>query len=353
MVGRIFLHCYDNSYTIPLVLFCILTEINLIRLVTSQEYEFGDTSQLCWKNLPTQKWLCRPVCQHGYFSLPGMEYCMQWLDCKHLNTDIDVGNMIGQGAIKMVFKAFWKNYTLALNIAARKEYYPDFRHGKSMIMALQPNPHFIQLIGTCGIRYLTEYHPLTSADNFLSYITSTQYKHFDSLELRYQLCLDYVHIVALLHNSPIGTRVLCDSNDPKKTLSQFLLRSDFRLIINDMDALPEVNHTANQLIKCGHREIGGDFVAPEQLWPYPYKNFTDEEMPPYDEKTDIWKIPNICNHFLGSMTEAIPIKLRLLHVHSQCKEEDPKLRPTAREVASEYKKAWTLYKKEQRHKTEL
>ena len=224
-----------------------------------------------------------------------------------------------------VFKVFWKNYTMALNIAGRKEYYPDFQHGKSMITALQTNPQVIQLVGSCGTHYLAEYHPLTSADNFLSYITSDTYKQYDSLELRYQLCMDYVHILEFMHNSATGMHVLCDSNDLKKTLGQFLLCSDFRLSFNDMNALPEVNHTTNHLIKCGHREIGGDFVAPEQLWPYPHKKFIEKEMPPYDEKTDIWKIPSVCNHFLGSMTNAITLKLHLLHIHSKCQEEDPKL----------------------------
>lgn len=354
MIGRIFVRRHmSNSSQITSSVLCALTVIVLISHVSAGGHQFRDMSKLCWRNLSTDEWLCRPVCHYGYFSLPGMKRCYQWLGCEHINTVIEVGDLIGNGAVKMIFKAFWKDFTFALNIASREEYYPDYKHGKSMITRLQPNPHVIQLIGACGTRYLTEYHHLTSADKFLHYITSDKYKHHDSLELRYQLCMDYLHILDLLHNGSIGTRVLCDSNDLKKMLSQFLLRSDFRLIYNDMDALPEVNHTANRLIKCGHKEITGDFVAPEQLWPYPEKEFSDDEMPPYDEKTDIWKIPSIFNYFLDSRTDAASIKLHLFHIHLKCREENPKLRPTVREVITEYKQAWNSYKNQQNRRTEL
>lgn len=130
---------------------------------------------------------------------------------------------------------------------------------------------------------------------------------------------------------------------------------DFRLLLNDVDATPLVSRASNHLIKCGHREIRRDstlFVPPEQLWPFPdqpfkwvakpvahdngwleclalahthththvlqigsvstrvalnksntwltnYATFSDDIMPPYCEKTDIWKLPFVLEHFLG------------------------------------------------------
>ena len=31
-----------------------------------------------------------------------MEHCINWLGCEHINVGIDVGDLIGNGAIKMV-----------------------------------------------------------------------------------------------------------------------------------------------------------------------------------------------------------------------------------------------------------
>ena len=150
----------------------------------------------------------------------------------------------------------------------------------------------------------------------------------------------YVEILKNLHNSPIGTRVLCDSNDLIKTLSQFLLTMDFRLIVNDLDALPLVNATANVKIKCGHREIHGDFAAPEQLWPYEDQPFDDARMPSYDEKVDIWKIPDICQHFLSSHSEGRVLLFHLFKIHKKCKLENPSMRPSADQVLEQYKQVW-------------
>lgn len=231
-----------------------------------------------------------------------------------------------------------------MNEATRdNKYLSDFHHGLTMITAFQPHPHIIQLVGRCNKSYLTEFHPLMSTDRLFDHLKSEEYTLHDTVELRFQLCMDYVTILAYLHSSPLGTRVMCDSNDLTKTLSQFLLRSDFRLILNDLDALPEVNRLKNQYIKCGHREIGGEFVAPEQLWPYPERPFVDADMPPYDERSDIWKIPNVCSYLLGSSSDAVLLKLHLLHIHGRCQHEEPELRPTAKEVAEEYERIWKVF----------
>ncbi|CAI9732645.1 protein O-mannose kinase-like [Octopus vulgaris] len=311
-------------------------------------------SLLCYQDMLLNKQVCRPACLTGYFAVAGMNSCHQWLTCEDFDTNITIGRKIASGLGKMVYEAHWQNQTFVMNKATKdNKYWSDFHHGLTMITAFQPHPHIIQLVGHCNKRYLTEFHPLMSADHLFDHLKSKEHTLHDTIELRYQLCMDYVNILAYLHSSPRGTRVMCDSNDLTKTLSQFLLRSDLRLILNDLDALPEVNRSKNQFIKCGHREIGGEFVAPEQLWPYLERPFVDADMPSYDEKSDIWKIPSVCSYVLGSSSDAVLLKLHLLHIHSRCQYEEPELRPTAKEVAEEYERIWKVFTSRKGQRSEL
>lgn len=60
-------------------------------------------------------------------------------------------------------------------------------------------------------------------------------------------------------------------------------------------------------------------------------------MPHYDEKVDIWKIPDVCNFLIGDIIGASKLQLYLFDIHSKCKQDDPKLRPTAKIVLDYYK----------------
>jgi len=134
---------------------------------------------------------------------------------------------------------------------------------------------------------------------------------------------------------------MCDSNDLNKTLSQYLVTDDLRLVVNDLDALPKVV-TGNEdvLVKCGARQLFGDFVAPEQLWPYPDEAFDDDKMSGYDEKTDIWKIPSVLIHLLGRTSKANQMKFRLFKLFKRCKNVDPSLRPAIAEIKSTFDQVW-------------
>ena len=157
--------------------------------------------------------------------------------------------------------------------------------------------YIIQLIGFCEYSnvIITEYHPLGNAGNILDLLKSR--KMGDVLS-RLKLCLNYAEILKFLHSGAAGKRVACDSNDLNKLLSQFLVKEDLTLVLNDVDALPEVHF--NKSVKCGTRELTGTFVAPEQLWTLP-GHFQDSLMPGYDEKTDIWKSVSVFTHFLKNV----------------------------------------------------
>lgn len=213
-----------------------------------------------------------------------------------------------------------------------------------MLQALQ-SPFVVQLVGFCleDHTLVTEHHPLGSLLNLDSVLAKEQYKQHNTWQVRLRLATEYISILHYLHNSPAGRRVMCDSNSLEKTLSQFLLTNDFHLVVNDLDALPEVDHSRGLLVKCGHRELTGDFVAPEQLWPFKDKGepFSDHLMPEYDEKTDIWKIPDVTSFLMGGVTGGDLVHFHLFQVHKKCKQEDPKLRPLASDVLNVYKSVYS------------
>lgn len=233
---------------------------------------------------------------------------------------------------------------MALSKLTSLDYLDDFLHGISMLEALQ-GPLVVQLVGFCleDNTLVTEHHPLGSLLNLDSVLAQGQYQQHNTWQVRLRLARDYVSILHFLHNSPAGRRVMCDSSSLEKTLSQFLLTSDFRVVVNDVDALPEVDPSRGLLVKCGHRELTGEFVAPEQLWPYRDKGepFSDELMPEYDEKTDIWKIPDMTRFLMGRVPGGDLVHFHLFHIHEECKKEDPKLRPSALDVLKAYKSVYS------------
>ena len=205
-------------------------------------------------------------------------------------------------ALFQVFLSEWKERKVALSRLTRPEVRDDFLHGLRMLQALQ-SEHVVTLLGFCedDDTILTEYHPLGSLGNLEATLNLAKYHSLNTWQHRLQLALGYVAILDFLHRSPLGTLVMCDSSDLPKTLSQYLLTANFSIVLNDLDALPLVNHSSGALVKCGHRELHGDFVAPEQLWPFGEDvPFQDDLMPAYDEKSDIWKIPDISSFLLGN-----------------------------------------------------
>lgn len=279
-------------------------------------------------------------CPPGYFRMGQMNNCSPWLTCEELTKEVRQLKRVGEGAVKRVFLSEWKERKVALSRLTSLEMQEDFLHGLQMLKSLQ-SKHVVTLLGYCeeDSTILTEYHPLGSLSNLEETLNLSKYQSANTWQRRLQLAIDYVSIIDFLHHSPLGTRVMCDSSDLPKTLSQYLLTSNFSIVANDLDALPLVNHSSGTLVKCGHRQLHGDFVAPEQLWPHGEDvPFQDDLMPPYDEKVDIWKIPDVSSFLLGHVEGSDMVRFHLFDIHKACKSQTPAERPTARAVLDTYHK---------------
>ncbi|GFQ88805.1 protein O-mannose kinase [Trichonephila clavata] len=257
-----------------------------------------------------------------------MKACHPWLKC---DAKITLISTISTSVVKTVYLAEWKKYKIVLSVLSSYEYENDFKQNLFMIKSLNSN-NTVQLIGFCENNILTQYYSLGSALN-VNYHLTHSLKTYDTVMLRLDLCINYASIINFLHTSPVGIRVMCDSNSLEKTLSQFLITDDLKLIINDLDATPKVD---KQGILCGNKPLEGSFVAPEQLWPYAEQKYDSKKMLKYNEKTDIWKIPDICNWILGGRTETDVLKYKLFNFHKICKSRDPSKRPSAKHVLEMY-----------------
>ena len=279
---------------------------------------------------------CLP-CDKSSFSFKSWIGCHPWLDCNDIELNVRTRGLLStasHNAVKTIYLADWHGYNVVYMKCSSIIYWDDCRHNTRMIKGLQGSELVVQLLGTCEEKQevVTTYYQHGSSDRLNEILPHLNLDTNKELQLRIQLAQDYLRILVFLHSSPLGVRVMCDTNYLTKTLSQFLITDDFHLIVNDLDALPKVDHQLGQFIKCGHRELYGWFVAPEQLWPFDDKPFNDLKMPGYDEKIDIWRIPDVVLWFLGDSLNALRIKAKLKDVFSNCKAIDPKLRPNAREV---------------------
>ncbi|XP_049560160.1 protein O-mannose kinase isoform X2 [Orcinus orca] len=274
----------------------------------------------------------------GLIPLLGVQ---QWTEQRPLKP---AGESDSQEDKKQVFLSEWKERKVALSRLTRLEVRDDFLHGLRMLKSLQ-SEHVVTLLGYCedDNSILTEYHPLGSLSSLEATLNLSKYQSTNTWQHRLQLALGYVAIIDFLHRSPLGTLVMCDSSDLPKTLSQYLLTANFSIVLNDLDALPLVNRSTGALVKCGHRELHGDFVAPEQLWPYGEDvPFHDDLMPAYDEKIDIWKIPDVSSFLLGHVEGSDMVRFHLFDIHKACKSQTPAERPTAQDVLDTYQKVLNL-----------
>ncbi|XP_045922997.1 protein O-mannose kinase [Micropterus dolomieu] len=324
------------SHSVPVVVVCLAALLlsNVLIYLYLDSVNYTD-EQLLFSHVG---------CVPRHFKMATMKNCTPWLQCLQIKTEVRKLKLIGQGVVKKVYLAEWRGQKVALSKLSSLDYQEDFLHGLSMLQALQ-GPQVVQLVGFCleAHTLVTEHHPLGSLLNLDGILAQELHQQHNTWQIRLRLAMDYVSILYYLHNSPAGRRVMCDSNSLEKTLSQFLLTSDLHLVVNDLDALPEVDPSRGLWVKCGHRELTGDFVAPEQLWPFRNKGepFLDDLMPAYDERTDIWKIPDVTWFLMGRVPGGDLVHFHLFQIHEDCKKEDPKLRPSALDVLKVYKSVYS------------
>ncbi|MCL4158249.1 UNVERIFIED_CONTAM: hypothetical protein GTU68_014726, partial [Idotea baltica] len=195
------------------------------------------------------------------------------------------------------------------------------------------------LIGHCKESdvYVLKYYPYGALSHFEEFLPLDPDLN---TKKRFKLCLNYIKIINFIHTSQSTPAVMCDTNTLNKTLEQYLLVETDTIVLNDVDSLTLIKSDG---IVCGHQEITGDFVAPEQRWPYCGRTYDERLMPHYNEKTDIWKIPSVCQHILGNSNSALTIKFHLFKINKQCRSLDPSLRPTALKVLLSYDEVYTEF----------
>ena len=268
-----------------------------------------------------------PVCSSGEFILDGMSYCHPMLSCQDVSHMKPIRLLAG-GVVKNIWLVEWHQWQIVMAKLTHSHLSDDFNANIQNLIFFKGNRHVSNLIGHCGnTTIFSQYYPLGNA---LGLHLLFDHTIIQSASDRFQLCINYAQIVALLHRHSM---IMCDSNSVAKTLTQYLVTDKFELILNDLDALPRLHHNVT---KCGPRQVFGDLVAPEQEWPFPNKPFDDALMPPYTEKVDIWKIADICHWILGDVPIAARPRNMLYHIHSRCKFRNPRARPTADEVVQFY-----------------
>lgn len=261
----------------------------------------------------------------------GTSFCRPFLSCQ------DVAQMkpikrLARGVVKNIWLMEWQSESqhLVLSKLGNPQFREDFDANLQNLLFFHGHPRVSQLLGHCGRDTIfCEYHPHGNALNLQHLFARHQ---INSPVDRFSLCIDYAQIIGLLHQHSM---VMCDSNSLEKTLTQYLINDHFQLILNDMDALPRLDNLT-KLTKCGHRQVIGDLVAPEQQWPYLDRPFNDSLMPSYTEQVDIWKIPDVCHWILGQVSLPSFVRHLLHFIHSQCKLALPRARPTARQVIRFY-----------------
>ncbi|KAK7791581.1 hypothetical protein R5R35_007387 [Gryllus longicercus] len=257
-----------------------------------------------------------------------MKECHRWLNCDDMD-GIIVKELIGLGAVKAVYRAVWAAMNITYSILNNPNFIDDFQSGLEMLKLLNPSPYVTQLIGFCPSENViwTEYHPLGNAVNIVDKIHKTGFR--DNVHVRLKLCLNYALLLEYLHSGPAGCRVMCDSNTLEKTLSQLLVTNELSLLLNDVDALPEIN-SEQKTIRCGNRNLSGNFIAPEQRASDPHV------LEGYNEKTDIWKAASVCEYFISDVSNSEIIRYKLFFLHKKCKSVDVNERPSATQLAAQY-----------------
>lgn len=288
-------------------------------------------------------------CGYGQFRLEDrVESCRSWLSCKEIKNEVefDRSKLLGKGLTKLAYLGTWRNRSVVVSIRNKqhRERFADFQNNIETLKKLQTptttvisESKVVKLLGACDNKFLvTEYYQRGTLRDLLK---STEYSGY-SLTARLKLVLEYVKAIEFLHTASDHPRVYCDSNKLDGTTKQYLLTDDGRLVIGDLDDVPEV--VAGEKIVCKHADflynrtdiLKEGFLAPEQqIITSPTETVTKTDttenkntsssssptshspekvsklstsFPKFDHRADIFKIADVAVHIITGGTYAKP-----------------------------------------------
>lgn len=280
---------------------------------------------------------CSP-CLKETFSLPHWTSCSRRLTCDDIQDAVRPSSKLWEDEKWQCFLAEWNSYQVIFTkLKDEFEEEVDMEEVISVMQELTPHPNLLYPIGSCTstktivFGMMDQVFRLTQLDSFLTEVGC------DNWMVRFKLAIDYVRILNYLHLHSSGPYVLCNSHSIALLLSQFVVSQHMQLLLANFDNLPY-----GQLpVVCSQQQLHGDFVAPEQKWPYSHlKMFNPDEQPGYFYTSDIWKVPDVTQAILGKSRESRKISNYLLAIHHRCKNLNHLQRPSASEILTEYENVW-------------
>jgi len=267
-------------------------------------------------------------CPKGKFSLSGWISCESMLDCDKVRRDVTKGKVL-LGLVNWIYYlSEWNGYEIVysqFNAVARTEV------NYALLQQFSPSHYFLYPIGFCEedrtfLFALNETFKgvLTAINKIL-----TQSPVCNTCEVRLNLIISYLQILSRLHANRV---VLCNSRTLDNLLAQFLVSSDYSLVLVTLDNLQSDTQGG---VLCFRSELAGSFVAPEQRWPYGMtKIFNRKEQPTSDIRSDIWKVPDVVAYILAGSCADVMDYLYVLNF--KCKSVNPQDRPTVHHLLAEY-----------------
>ena len=338
--------CFHSSYTRD---FSRAANKEIMSSYDNSYAGMGQKHSRCGIGYTWRQKECVP-CPQGTFALEEWAVCVPILSCNEMSHAVQIGSSLYNVGSWKFHAARWNNYDI---MYAASDY--DVSFDFDSIQELIPHDSILYPIGMCKkedgvpeLLFASNSVILGSAHDLNSILSSKS--SCDNAIVRFKLAIDYVQILARLHSKyRIGDYevhfVLCNSHSLSHLLSQLLVTADLKLILGALDNLPLIVKSDYDgemgKIVCSQAELSGDFIAPEQSWPYQSsKVFNPSLQPGYNEKADIWKIPDVTKALLGNAGANV---LDLLEVvHRKCKTTEPSSRPTAEQVLYEYQFVWKM-----------
>ena len=301
-------------------------------------------NKACPSGSVRQGHVCVP-CAKGSFSFPQWSVCKEFIDCSEIGSSVRLIRFlhaIGNWAFHV---AEWRDYEVyyAKGIPADLVLTPQaFRDLSALHSMLQPIGFCLEtgVVVFSGEKLLLQ--PLRDVYNVV------KAGPCDNFLFWFRLCVEYVRVLVQLHDaSTASSYVMCNSHTPQQLLDQFFVTQDLHLVLGGYDNLRMVikNDGREHRVRCSDDNLVGTFVAPEQRWPFArYKVFNHREQPPYNEKADIWKVPDFTWSLLAhcGSRHCREILHYLAAAHVRCKRENPDQRPNATMLYREYARVWEI-----------